>query len=103
MRIARQKQFLTAFFRQAVDAIQKDVSLPVTLYQDFSGEMVTNIGLDNAVYLISEASKMSFGDDNLMIVQGEAKAGDVYDEFYVDEDALYQLILDTFYTEVTVE
>lgn len=103
MRIARQKQFLTAFFRQAVDAIQKDVSLPVTLYQDFSSEMVTNIGLDNAVYLISEASKMSFGDDNLMIVQGEAKAGDVYDEFYVDEDALYQMILDTFYTEVTVE
>ena len=83
--------------------IQKDVSLPVTLYQDFSSEMVTNIGLDNAVYLISEASKMSFDDDNLMIVQGEAKAGDVYDEFYVDEDALYQMILDTFYTEVTVE
>lgn len=103
MRIARQKQFLTAFFRQAAEAVQKDVSIPVTLYQEFSEEMVTNIGMDNAVYLISEAAGMSFGDDSLTVVQGEAKAGDVYDEFYIDEEALYQLILDTFYTEVTVE
>lgn len=103
MRIARQKQFLTAFFRQASEAVQKDVSLPVTLYQEFAEEMVTNIGLDNAVYLISEAAGMSFGDDSLTIVQGEAKVGDVYDEFYIDEEALYQLILDTFYTEVTIE
>lgn len=103
MRIARQKQFLTGFFSQAVAAVQKDASLPVTLYQDFAQEMVTNIDLDNAVYLISEAAGMSFTDENLMIVQGEAKAGDVYDEFYVDDEALYELILDTFYNEVTVE
>lgn len=103
MRIARQKQFLIGFFRQAVAAIQKDASLPVTLYQDFTEEMATDIDLDNAVYLISEAAGMSFTDENLITVQGESKAGDVYDEFYVDEEALYELILDTFYTEVTAE
>ena len=64
---------------------------------------MTDIDLDNAVYLISEAAGMSFTDENLITVQGESKAGDVYDEFYVDEEALYELILDTFYTEVTAE
>lgn len=99
-RIIRQKQFLINFFSQAVTAMQENVSLPATLYQDFSKEMITNIGLDNAVYLMTEAAGMSFGDENLMVLQGEAKAGDVYDEFYVDDAALYELILNVFYTEV---
>lgn len=101
MRIARQKQFLLGFFRQAVAAVRKDVSLPASLYQEFSSEMVTDISLDKAVYLISEAAKMNFNEGNLTVLQGEAKAGKVYDEFYVDDDALYELILDTFYMEET--
>ncbi len=101
MRIARQKQFLVSFFQQAAAAVQKNVSLPASLYQEFSSEMVTDINLDKAVYLISEAAKMSFQEGNLTVLQGEAKTGKVYDEFYVDDDALYELILDTFYMEET--
>lgn len=101
MRIARQKQFLLSFFQQAAAAVQKNVSLPASLYQEFSSEMVTDISLDKAVYLISEAAKMSFQEGNLTVLQGEAKTGKVYDEFYVDDDALYELILDTFYMEET--
>lgn len=44
---------------------------------------------------------MNFNEGNLTVLQGEAKAGKVYDEFYVDDDALYELILDTFYMEET--
>lgn len=102
MRIARQKQFLLSFFQQAVNAVQKDVSLPVTLYQEFSKEMVTDIDLNKAVYLVSEVVKMSFDEGNLVILPGESRAGKVYDEFYVDDDALYELILDTFYIEETL-
>ena len=101
MRIARQKQFLLSFFQQAAAAVQKNVSLPASLYQEFSSEMVTDISLDKAVYLISEAAKMSFQEGNLTVLQGEAKTGKIYDEFYVDDDALYELILDTFYVEET--
>lgn len=101
MRIARQKQFLLSFFQQAAAAVQKDVSLPAGLYREFSSEMITDISLDKAVYLISETAKMSFQEGNLTVLQGEAKTGKVYDEFYVDDDALYELILDTFYVEET--
>ena len=82
--------------------MQKDVSLPGKLYQDFSSEMVTSIGLDDAVYLVTEATEMSFGEDSLTVLQGETKTGEVYDEVYIDEDALYDLILKTFYTEVEI-
>lgn len=103
MRMARQKQFLLSFFAQAVSAVKKDVSLPVTLYQEFSREMVTDIGLDNAVYLITEAADLSFTENDLVILQGESREGSVYDEVYVDDQALYELILDTFYTEVSLK
>ena len=102
LRIARQKQYLINFFSGAVKAVQKDVSLPGKLYQDFSSEMVTSIGLDDAVYLVTEATEMSFGEDSLTVLQGETKTGEVYDEVYIDEDALYDLILKTFYTEVEI-
>jgi hypothetical protein len=34
------------------------------------------------------------------MIQGETKQGSVYDEFYVDEDALLDQIFELFYTEV---
>lgn len=101
-RIARQREFVLNFFSAATDALQKDVSLPVTLYQELSDEMVTDIGLDNAVYLASEAVTMQFGENNLTMLEGETKSGKVYDEFYVDDKKLYELILNTFYTEVAL-
>ena len=103
LRIARQREFVLNFFTAAVDAMKKDVSLPVTLYQQLTDEMVTDIGLDNAVYLATEAAGMQFGEGNLIMLQGEAKAGKVYDEFYVDDAKLYELILNTFYTEVALK
>lgn len=102
-RIARQREFVLNFFTAAVEAMKNDVTLPVTLYKELSDEMVTDIGLDNAVYLATEAAAMQFGESNLTTLQGEAKAGKVYDEFYVDDEKLYELILNTFYTEVVLK
>lgn len=102
-RIVRQKEFLLNFFNSAVEAMKNDVSLPMTLYQEMTDEMVTDIGLDNAVYLATEAVSMRFDESNLIVLPGEAKAGKVYDEFYVDDAKLYELILDTFYTEEVPE
>ena len=36
-------------------------------------------------------------------MQGETLMGDKYEEFYVDDDALYQLIIDVFYEPVESE
>ena len=51
----------------------------------------------------SMRENMQFGEGNLIMLQGEAKAGKVYDEFYVDDAKLYELILNTFYTEVALK
>lgn len=103
LRIQRQKQYLVYFFQQALAAVRKDYTLPVTLYQEFEEKMVTNIGLDHAVYLITEASNMSFDESGMIVLKGDSSQGSVYDEVYVDDDALYELILDTFYVQEDTE
>ena len=63
--------------------------------------MVTDIGLNEAVYLGNEAAKYSFDSANIYQMKGESIIGrSGFEEFVYDEDALYDLIIDVFYTEV---
>lgn len=97
--MARQKQYLESFLKQALQAIQTDVTLPVKLYQELNGQMVTDLGADKAVYLTTRALGMKLDSEGIMMLKGESKQGSVYDEVYVDDDALYRLILETFYVK----
>jgi hypothetical protein len=46
-------------------------------------------------------SEMSYdSSENMYSVPGEVVMGERFEEFRVDEDGLYQLILDVFYDEV---
>ena len=99
-RIARQKAYAVAFVNQLKQGMKEDMTLPVKLYQTAEKQMVTSIGLDQAVYLCTEYMNSSFDTDNIYTVEGEVTKGEEYAEFNVDDDALYQLILDVFYEEV---
>lgn len=97
-RMERQKQYLVNFMGQAVKAMKADMGLPVSLYQSLTDDMVTNLSLDRSVYLATEAMNMHFTADGIVSLKAKSKKGSVYDEVYVD-DALYDLIIQTFYTE----
>ena len=99
-RIARQKAYAVAFVNQFKQGMKEDMTLPVKLYQTAEKQMVTSIGLDQAVYLCTEYMNSSFDTDNIYTIAGEVTKGEEYAEFNVDDDALYQLILDVFYEEV---
>lgn len=99
-RQARQKQYLSAYAQTALSAMKTDITLPVTLYNTISKYMVTDITVDEVSYLATQASSYSFNDDNIYTLTGENKVGGEYEEFYVDEMALYELILEVFYEEV---
>ena len=99
-RIARQKTYAVAFVNQLKQGMKEDMTLPVKLYQTAEKQMVTSIGLDQAVYLCTEYMNSSFDTDNIYTIDGTVTMGEKYAEFNVDDDALYQLILDVFYEEV---
>ena len=99
-RIARQKAYAVAFVNQLKQGMKEDMTLPVKLYQTAEKQMVTSLSLDQAVYLCTEYMNCSFDTDNIYTIDGAVTMGEKYAEFNVDDDALYQLILDIFYEEV---
>lgn len=98
-RMARQKQYMMNFIRKALEMTKKDIGTPMNLFdiamQD--DHMVTNLNLSKIAYLTTIFSKVNFTEESFKTVPGEVIAGEKYAEFHVDDEALYQMILDTFY------
>ena len=54
-------------------------------------------------YLATQALSMRLDEGGIMMLKSDSVRGSVYDEVYVDDDALYELILNIFYTEEEIE
>lgn len=102
-RLERQKQYLTAFISKAKEAVKQDISTVAALYQAAAPMMTTDISLDEAVYLVSMAIGYQIGEDSFHMLEGETVQGENFEECYVDETALYELILEIFYEPVSLE
>lgn len=96
-RLQRQKQYMTSFVAQAKQAFKQDTSLPVNVFNTLTDYMTTDVTLEEATYLGSEAVNYSFDENSMLSVPGETRQGDSYEEFYIDEEGLQRLIIDVFY------
>lgn len=99
-RLARQEQYVTNFLNVARRAVRKDVSVVLDLYRAIAPQMVTNISMDEAAYLAPILSGYQFDENSFYTLTGETLMGEHFEEFYPDEEALYELILDIFYKEI---
>lgn len=99
-RLERQKQYLNAFVGEAKQAAKQDISIVLDLYKTISSQMVTDVTVDEVVYLAPILTDYQFDSDNFYMLEGETIMGERFEEFYPDEDALYRLILEVFYEEV---
>ena len=100
-RMERQKIFLESFIKQALDMTKKDITTPVKMYNDVKDDMTTDIDVSRITYYASIFLKSGFSaDKNFIKVPGEVKLGETFAEYHVDKQALFEMILDTYYTEV---
>lgn len=99
-RMERQKQYMSAFLQQVISQTKKNITLPVTLYQEISDYMVTNISASEVTHLATLIVQNGVSSGEILTVPGEVKQGEVYAEFYPDDDELYKLILSVFYKEI---
>lgn len=100
LRLERQKQYLNSFIGAAKEAVGKDVSVVIDLYQAVKSQMVTDVSLDEAVYLAPFLADYKFSEEDFYMLQGETVMGEQYEEFYPDEDAMFRMILDVFYDKI---
>lgn len=99
-RLERQKQYISAYVQTAFEAIKKDITLPFDLYNTLSDYMVTDISENEILYLLFQAHKYQLGTENILSLEGKGQLNNKHMEFYVDDAALYELILKVFYEEV---
>lgn len=100
MRLDRQKQYLNSFIDAAKQSVHKDASVVIDLYQAVKSQMVTNVSLDEVAYLTPILADYKYDVDDFYTLQGETVMGEQYEEFYPDEDAMFEMILDIFYEKV---
>lgn len=103
LRLQRQKQYLTAFADKARTAMKKDITLPVTLYNEISKYMVTDLEVNEVAYLATEFMNFHFEGNQIYSMEGETKKGTEFEEFYPDKKQLRQLVINLFYDEVKMD
>lgn len=97
-RLARQKQYISLFVDKALSAVKKDLGTVTDVYNIILDYLVTDLSLDEIVYLASEAISYDFGE--FISLEGTLDTSMRYERYYLDEDKLQDLIIEKFYEKV---
>lgn len=96
-RVERQKQYLTAYVEQLKKKIKEDVTFPVTLLGQIQKHMVTSLTVQEITFLADTLLGYDFSMENIISIPGESRMGEKHEEFYVDDAALKQIVIEVFY------
>lgn len=99
-RLEKDKIYLKAFMKQVFENTKSDISYPVKLYQIASSYIVTDISVDEMSYLASELLGYDIEGVKMYSIPGETVMGEKFEEFYVNEVQLKEMLLDVFYEKV---
>lgn len=97
VRQQRQKTYLKALIPKLQEKTQTDSSFVGNMLNDIQPYTVTNMGNDVFVKLLNAAGNSTL---ETQTVPGEGVEGEYYDEYHVDDDALYKLVLSMFYNKL---
>ena len=100
-RMERHRAYLHGFEEAFTAAAREDRELVLKMYDAAHDYMVTDMGSGS----ISRLAQRCLGYENggVVTVEGETEMGERYVEFYPEEDALRQTVLDLFYTEISAD
>ncbi len=96
-RMNRQKTFIRAFADKAVKVYGQDPGFIADLYDSLEDYMVTNMSNDIFADLLTSKN---ISGEKIQNLPGEGVDGERFDEYHINEDQLYELVLQMFYKEV---
>ncbi len=96
----RQMQYLRAFADKTLGIAKKNIGIITTLYNTAMQYSVTDLSLSDAVFYATNLLNTSAKIKSITTLGGEYVNTDSFPEYILDEEQVYQTILDTFYTKV---
>lgn len=97
-RVKNQLEFIKSFAAKVKGLVSGNPAEILTLYSSLSSVSATNLSYDSVLYLISEAAGAEIGE--IVNLEGESGILNGSEVMYLDDAALYDFILEHFYTEV---
>ena len=94
-RMRRQHTYLYALEEAMRDSFMDNPSFAVDAYEAVSDHTITNIDVSDIPSLAYEFASYEF--EGIVSIEGESSMGERYIEFYVDEEALQELVIREFY------
>ncbi len=96
-RMNRQKTFIRAFADKAVTVYEQDPGFIADMYDSLDEYMITNMSNDIFADLLTSKN---ISGEKIQNLPGEGVDGERFDEYHINEDQLYELVLQMFYKEV---
>ncbi len=95
-RMERQLQYISAFLKQAKEKFTKYSSLADEILPEINDYIVTDLTGEE----LNALSDYEYREEKNQTVPGELRQGEIYDEFLVDDEKLYDLLIKMFYKEM---
>ncbi|MCC8047103.1 MAG: LCP family protein [Clostridiales bacterium] len=99
-RMERQRAFMTAYADQFIDCVSEDLEGVWDGLQQVDDYAVTSITRSQYITLANLLGSIDFDEIEYITPEGEDVVGEEHDEFYIDEEALMDTIIDLFYIAV---
>lgn len=99
LRRKRQIQYIKAFASKTLSLAKEDIGIITTLYNTAKQYAVTDISLSSAVYVAGELISNSVEISKVASLKGEYVKTDSFPEYRLDKEAVYETILEIFYTK----
>ena len=99
-RMERHRTYLSAFAQQAQTKAVEEPQLALALYDEILPYMVTNVNAKTVSQIMDKC--YTYKNQGIVTAVGEAKMGEEYIEYYLDENRLIEDILKLFYLEKNI-
>lgn len=88
-RMKRQRAYLDALYDKFITVTKNDDDLILSTLNAVKSDMLANASVNEMAALLSEAKNYTLNDT--IVLGGEAKKGDTYMEYYIDEEHLEEI------------
>ena len=97
-RMQRQKEYVNEFLKALRAKEEENINFIADVYDEVSDYIVTDCSVNTLSSMLERFADYSIKE--VVSLEGENVIGEEYFEFYVDEEALYDMIVNLFYEPV---